>query len=133
MLDRLPCLYSFRTDFKRVRRANKTLADLPRGMGYIGSDLFAFRPEWWLEVRAEFPDLLLGYEGWDFVMRKMMERSRFDPAEFPSFIYHEEHAAYWKEHIDDAPGQQHNRALAERWAAESGYEAEMHVQPPFLF
>lgn len=132
-LESVGCCYSFRVDFQRLDRPIETLAELSTGQPYCGADLFAFTPRWWIEHRSQIPDLLLGYEGWDFVMKRAMERSGFDPNSIPPVIWHERHNSDWQTNLLTAKGNLHNRALCIKWAIANGERDELYMHPPFLF
>lgn len=83
-----------------------------------GSDFFVFSVNWWLEEGVHiFPDMLLGREAWDAVMRNIMRRS--GGVELPGIIWHERHASFW-ERNRQAPGSRHNARLAGEWFAKYG-------------
>ncbi len=110
-------VFAHRHDFHRL--------DQPRqpggGKWYPGSDLFAFTREWWDQHGAEVPDLLLGAEFVDCVLRQVIKRS--GGGEVCRAIYHERHASEWerKDRRQSDVANAHNRTLAERWFAETGY------------
>jgi hypothetical protein len=112
-------IYSFRRDFGPL---NTPLPDnmIQNGTDYVGCDLFAFRVAWWLTYADSFPDLLLGRETWDCVMRLIMNWTNSDAsAALPNMIYHERHATIWENHKNRhrLPSQIHNLNLAKRWMA----------------
>lgn len=39
---------------------------------HVGADIFIFTKRWWLEVRSEFPDMILAREAWDLVLRTLI-------------------------------------------------------------
>jgi hypothetical protein len=39
---------------------------------HVGADIFVFTKRWWLEVRSEFPDMILAREAWDLVLRTLI-------------------------------------------------------------
>jgi hypothetical protein len=87
-----------------------------------GSDLFAFTPAWWRTARGRVPDMVIGAEGWDAVMRWVMRESGGGEL-FPAVSWHQQHRPFWAEGviITENPAQKHNRALAAAWAKDNGY------------
>lgn len=114
------CCYGQRADVARFGNPLSFEA-LSRAQLQGGTDLFCFTPEWWEHVRDEVPDILLGTEGWDFVMKSLMARAGF--SRMPCVIYHENHYSYWKrpENIITDPAQAHNRRLCTEWAQRCRY------------
>lgn len=125
-LSRGPCCHSRRIDVQdaTVRRSRNDLTDQRPSMG---SDLFAFRPEWWLKHRQEFPEMFIACEAFDFMLRWLMEQDNPDAAIWPPVLYHQEHRSYWAERENRLanPAQRHNRLVARSWCAKRG------IQPPF--
>jgi hypothetical protein len=114
--------YCFRRDFKHL---TTLLPDpiIKKGQHYCGSDLYAFRVGWWKFYREEFPDMLLGREAWDAVLRILIEMSH--PNQNPTLydlIYHERHASVWENpiHRRTIPSQLHNIRLARTWMLSFG-------------
>ncbi|HXE54240.1 MAG TPA: hypothetical protein VN541_14550 [Tepidisphaeraceae bacterium] len=106
------CYYSFRYEHGGFIRP---LDDAAVGSApiYSGADLFAFTRAWWERHRDDYPDLLLGAEAWDGVLKVMMNDSGFEPGS--PIVYHEAHAAHWSQHLLTSPSQLHNRKLAAEW------------------
>jgi hypothetical protein len=110
-MDDVDVCYAFRRDFPRL---DKPLPDseIRQGSLYSGTDLFAFRVSWWHKNRDSVPDMLIGTEYWDWVMRMVIDRSEPDKSvSFIDLIYHERHGTYW-EHPDNrgtCSSQMHNR------------------------
>lgn len=80
------------------------------GAEYPGADAFAFTRRWWTEHRDEIPDLVLGAEGWDLVLRNVDSGP-----ELPNLVYHQRHFTRW-EHDGSRqtrPSQIHNRRLTQ--------------------
>lgn len=120
----ISAVYCFRRDFGRL---NTPLPDhlIPKGAHYVGSDLYAFRVGWWRHYRADFPDMLLGRECWDAVLRLLIDQS--SPSQNPTLqnlIYHEWHPSTWEapQNRGTLPSQLHNRQLARAWMRAWGYE-----------
>jgi hypothetical protein len=117
------CCFSRRVD---VSNADKPLSrkELEGSHPHCGTDLFAFRVGWWKSIREAFPDLLLGCEGWDFILRHTMLAERPDAEIRPSIIYHERHQSFWSKtsEIVSNPGQVYARRLCKAWASANGFE-----------
>jgi len=117
------CCFAHRWDFSKITRVPVNEEEIKQGRWYAGSDLFAFTKTWWEARSAHFPDMLVGREGWDMVMRNLMKRS-VDPAnrsqiELHKAIVHERHASLW-EAQKNLGGNAYNRALAHAWLQRHG-------------
>lgn len=108
------CCWSSRRDMLKIHRVWLKQQDImDRGESFVGVDLVAFTVKWWTENQGLYPDLLLGYEGWDWCFKFQMGAE----AEVPPLVYHEVHQEpYWHRHRRMAPGQIHNRRLCNEWA-----------------
>lgn len=115
------CCYSRRVDVADAK-IPYTRDMLARSKSYAGKDLFAFTPDWWRRHRDDFPDLLLGCEGWDHVMSVLMNASSEHAKIDPPIVYHERHTPYWSRAPRNDPGQAHNRRLCIQWAVKSGHK-----------
>jgi hypothetical protein len=110
----------FHAHRREYPRIDKPLTDdeVCRGELYPGVDLFAFTPDWWKENRDQMPDMVLGGEAWDLVLRELQRRTSTKPGHFvrhfTGIIYHERHSSIWcrPEHIKTLPCQHHNVPLA---------------------
>lgn len=91
-----------------------------------GFDAFAMRPEWWHEHRALMPDMLIGREGWDTVLRVLMHEDATgeritsgsvihdfasSPACLDGVLWHAPHESPWKQARYTSSGNAHNRGL----------------------
>lgn len=107
------CLYAFRRDFKSL---TKLLApeEVKAGHDYVGTDVFVFRRKWWRDNGATMPDMLLGAEGWDAVLRHLMHETESDCGIVRDQVYHERHDSTWErsENRYSLPSQIHNLKLA---------------------
>lgn len=122
------CCYSNRRDFKRLQRPLSS-AEVKGGEFYPGNDWFAFRVGWWLKHRDEYPDMLVGAEAWDCIMRMLMESTQSQPIVFTDFIYHEKHESPVYDHADNRmnlPTQKHNRGLAQAWMKSRNIDPKPH-------
>lgn len=77
-----------------------------------GVDLIAFKPDWWSKYRDEIPDMLIGREAYDWIIRTLAEELHGKSIYVDDVIGHEPHESFWKKNKKTNPGQQHNRALA---------------------
>ncbi len=108
--------YTHRWDFHRpISAPLANEAEIRRGEWYPGSDAFFFSAGWWRENGHEFPDMILGREKNDEVLRLLIKRH--GGVEIPGAIYHEKHPSFWEHHgqLEKNPGNQFNRALAAKW------------------
>ena len=85
---------------------------------YPGSDWFWMSAKWWREHRDEMPDMVLGREFWDCVLRQLMKKH--DGREVLRAVWHEKHASAWEQpgNREFLPGNVHNRGLANWWFAQ---------------
>jgi hypothetical protein len=114
--------YAFRQDFPSI---TKVLGDdeIVRGGDYCGSDLFAFRVGWWRQYGSNFPDMLIGTEAWDAVLRVLIDMSQPGPDNaIPNLIYHERHPSMWENPKNrySLPSQKRNLRLAWDWLLKRG-------------
>lgn len=110
--------FAHRWDFYQANRVVASDADFQAAQWYPGSDLFAFTHLWWEHNGPLFPDMVLGREGWDMVMRNLIKRSH--GAELHKAIWHERHPSRWEQPGLSLPGNEHNRKLAHAWLAKFG-------------
>jgi len=90
--------------------------DIRKLKWYAGSDMFCFTMAWWKQFKNDFPDMLIGCEAWDRIMRELI---RFTGgSELIEAIYHERHESKWEEERLTHPGNIHNRTLARKWLKE---------------
>jgi hypothetical protein len=124
ILDRMAregCAYTHRRDFPRLDRPLANEEAVRRGAWYPGSDAFFFTVAWWRKHREEFPDMVLGREQCDEVLRQLIKRH--GGREIPDAIYHEKHRSFWENdgNREGNPANQHNRRLARKWFLRTGY------------
>jgi len=82
---------------------------------HCGSDLFAFKKQWWTAFGHEFTDFLMAAEQWDLCFNKLIEMHSMVPFfNFTELIFHKEHDALWGKpsNINTLPSQVHNRKMA---------------------
>lgn len=130
------CCYSRRVDVADAVLPY-TREVLAQYRAHVGADLFAFSAGWWRAHRDEFPDLLIGCEGWDWIARRVLERHNPDAEINPAVIYHERHSPQWawSKNIHANPGQQWNRRICEEWARDNGFESALFApgESQYLF
>ena len=85
------------------------------GYEYIGTDIFVMRPEWWKAHRGAFPDMILGAEMWDHLLRGMMRLENLP--EVSNLVYHEFHDSRWtlEHNRHTLRSQRHCRHLGHQW------------------
>lgn len=110
------CAWASRHEFIRLP-VQPTCLDIIGGRKHCGADLFAFTPAWWRAHRRDYPDMVVGCEAVDLVMRKLMAAT--GGVELHAALAHEEHASWWQTHRGD-PAARHNRQLAGEWLAKRG-------------
>jgi hypothetical protein len=124
ILDTVPrhgAAYSHRWDFARLDKPLSNEAQVQRGKWYPGSDAFFFTVGWWKAHRDEYPDMILGREQCDEVLRQLVKRH--GGREIKAAIYHEKHESFWDRPENHGPneGNRHNRRLARKWFLRTGY------------
>ena len=110
------CAFASRHEFVRLPKM-PTCIEIIIARKHCGCDFFVFRPRWWQANRRDMPDMILGCEAWDLVLRKLM--ASCNGAELHAAIAHEEHGATWQGRRND-PSALHNRKLAGEWLAKRG-------------
>lgn len=105
------CLWAHRWDFNDLQVEPKP-HQLFDGQLYVGVDLFAFTVAWWKQHGQEYPDMLLGSEAWDWMMRELMKLNR--GVEWNTGIFHQRHDPFWghPRNKNSNPAQLHNKRLA---------------------
>ncbi len=116
------CAFTHRWDFyfpMTVPLANEE--QVKRGKWYSGSDAFFFTVGWWAQHGREYPDMLIGREQNDEVLRQLIKRH--GGLELHGAIYHEKHPSYWEHHgnREQNPGNLYNKRLAAGWFLRNGY------------
>lgn len=130
------CAYTHRHDLSRIDKIITSEADVgDRCSWYPGSDWFFMTVAWWKKHSAEFPDMVVGREFWDAVMRQLMKK--YGTREIQKAVWHEKHVSLWEQpgNRQNLPGNVHNRQLAMRWFAENRsddkdpYRTTWNIQP----
>lgn len=126
------CFYSARIDLEKLPEP-LVPENIPTGNTiYSGADLFAFTSEWWNQHRERIPDILMAFEGSDFVLKALMRESGFIPGSpCIAHVTHED-SSNWKFN-NKRPGQIHNRAACKAWAEENGYAHYLLPNGDYLF
>lgn len=124
--------YSMRRDFNHDFDAPIPDDKIPRGSGYVGSDLYAFRVRWWTQARKDYPDMLVACELWDAVLRQTITDS--NPKRIvsvPDLSYHRRHASTWENTANRyrLKGQIHNLQLGSTWLRNHGTDPAIHGVP----
>jgi hypothetical protein len=109
--------YSQRMDFRRIDRTMVNEIEIATGTKYPGADFFAFKKKWWIKRSQFFPDMLLGREAWDMIMRDLVRST--GGIELHNATYHEMHESHWLQNRQCA-GNEHNKRLAREWLAANG-------------
>jgi hypothetical protein len=115
--------YAYRNDFTRL---DSPISDdeIANGHKYAGCDLFVIRVGWWRKNHELFPDMILGREGWDKILRELIKLS--GGRELKSCIYHERHSSFWENphNLNRDPSNLRNRLLARNWLIERNMPLE---------
>jgi hypothetical protein len=122
-LRKYSAVYAHRWDFTNLDNQIPWMR-VGKGRWYPGVDLIAFTRQWWMSVRDEFPDLILGREGWDCVMRMLIKSTGGD--EVHKTIYHQVHGSEWSRNRYTSPSNIYNRSLSRRWLLDNGYDPKPH-------
>lgn len=121
--------YCYRRDFNHDYSEPIPDDVVPRGDDYVGSDLYAFRTFWWRKVRGDFPDMLLGHELGDAILRRLIDSTNFGkPTMLRNLIYHRRHASWWEkaENRYRLNGQIHNLTQGANWLRQKGVNPSVH-------
>ena len=95
-LKKVPAIYCYRRDFDPFFEA---IPDdkIKEGFDAPGSDLYAFTVEWWKANRLKFPLMVLAREGWDSILRTVIdEKGDYPKTRMENLIYHARHEAMWE-------------------------------------
>lgn len=113
--------FTHRWDFDRLDEPLRSESDVVRGDWYPGSDAFFFTAKWWRRHRGEYPEMFVGREQCDEVLRQLVKRH--GGLEIHGAVYHERHPSFWCEgdNRESNPGNVHNRRLARKWFLRTGY------------
>ncbi len=90
------CAYAYRRDFSKLDKP-LTPGEIIAGEDYCGTDVFIFTVKWWNDNIASVPDMLMGCEAWDPVMRQLMHETDSNVGIFKDLFYHQRHASVWEQ------------------------------------
>lgn len=122
-LQSLEAVWGHRRDFYHPFTKPIPDQDVPKGQLYPGIDLFAFRVRWWRDYSHEFPDLLLGMEGWDpCMMTLMIQTQDGKDCEVKDYCWHEKHASFWESNRYSLMAQRWNLKNEIPWLASLGVD-----------
>ena len=117
-LQKSTACYSYRFDFNHKLMKLPTDPEFSKGQLYPGSDLVAFRASWWMANRHKMPDMVLGYEAADPVLRQLVDETNLGMSnEVVGLIAHERHYSRWEDSKNRyrLKGQLHNLILAKKF------------------
>lgn len=121
LLETYPALHCHRRDFGRLEEPiNDNL--IPTGAHYPGSDAFVFTAGWWRKHHSDFPDLVMGVEVWDKIMRQLVVKTA--GGELKDAIYHEWHPSFWEQNRLTNPSNIYCRNLAREWLKKNNLPLE---------
>lgn len=119
------CAYTHRHDVcgKQIDSPILSESDVANLQWYPGSDWFFMSKTWWIKHGDEMPDMVLGREFWDAVLRQIMKKHGTE--EIHLSVWHEKHSSYWEQpgNRQNLPGNNHNRALATKFFAANKSDA----------
>jgi hypothetical protein len=116
------CAFTHRWDFHtKLEKPFTHEGQIRRGEWYPGTDACFFTVQWWIEHRHEYPDMLVGREQNDEVLRQLIKRH--GGLEIPAAIYHEKHPSFWEHHGRrmTGNGNLYNQRLARAWFRKMGF------------
>lgn len=121
------CAYGYRRDFKELTGV-LTDKEISKGEDYCGTDVFIFRRQWWKEHGSKFPDMLMGCEAWDPVMRQLMHETDSNCFVLRDLFYHQRHDSVWEkaENRYTLASQIHNLTLAKKFFSERNIDAAIY-------
>lgn len=96
-----------RREHRRLNRA-LTAAELMQGRKHVGADIFCFTKEWWTQYGYNMPDMLMGFENWDYVLRTII--MSHGGREIDGLCYHEIHTGDWFKNRN-SPAAKHNQRM----------------------
>ena len=87
------------------------------GKWYPGSDVFGFSVRWWKTYGDQYPDMILGAEFVDAVLRQLIKFN--GGTELHRCVYHERHTSQWQLQPRNKANL-HNKRLAAAWFKKHG-------------
>ncbi|MDB6110584.1 MAG: hypothetical protein JWR69_2334 [Pedosphaera sp.] len=125
-LQTVDACYCYRRDFHHRVESPIPDADYAKGLDYAGSDLKAFRVIWWRAYREDMPDMLIGNEAYDPVLRQLIDETNGaeNGTRIRDVICHERHGSYWEnpKHRYTLKSQLHNLGLAKAFFVARGID-----------
>lgn len=127
LVNKTGAVHSHRRDFDKLENI-LTLQEIEKGRHYPGSDLFAFTREWWFEHMNEMPDMVLGYEGWDRILRSII--IKYGGSEIKNGVYHEYHHPHWVQPgvRENHPVNRHCRKVGGEWLKKNNLPLQEFAQ-----
>jgi hypothetical protein len=119
LLDEVPkcgAIFGSRREHAKLMRP-LTLEQMMKGYKHVGADVFAFTRAWWDENKADFPDMLIGFEQFDLVLKKLILVT--GGRELDDLCYHSVHLPDWVKRRETAGGK-FNRTQAFNWYKQHG-------------
>lgn len=104
-------IWGARSEFRRLD-SPPSMTSLAGSYKHVGADLFAFTRGWWEKNGREFPDMVLAFENWDYIMRGIINMT--GGKELFYLAAHECHPSYWLQNRN-SPASIHNRNLSHGW------------------
>jgi hypothetical protein len=121
--------YAYRRDFHHQITKPVPDTDYEKGMLYAGSDLFAFRKIWWDIMKDEMPDMIIGYEAYDPMLRLLADETNpHSKTRFDNLICHERHGSIWEkaENRYTLKGQLKCLSMAKQFFSQHGINPAIH-------
>jgi len=119
------CAFAHRWDVegKQIEAPINSESDVAKLHWYPGTDWFWMSKEWWNKHSDEMPDMIIGREFWDAVLRQIMKK--YGTREIFRSVWHEKHASVWEQpgNRENLPGNKHNRFLATQFFVENKSDA----------
>jgi hypothetical protein len=124
-LQAVDAVYGYRRDFHHRLETPVADADYVKGNAYPGSDIYAFRVFWWNTVKDQMPNMILGGEGWDPLMRVLIDTINLPGDKvLRDLICHERHGGvnHWEHPVNryKSGWNLHNLTLAKKFCAMRG-------------
>jgi len=95
-LKKVDACYCFRKNFSAdtVEISDAQIREKP---DWVDSELHAFKVSWWKENRKKYPNMVLGREGIDAIMRVLIDEGGDWPAtKLDGLVWHIAHEAFWE-------------------------------------
>lgn len=114
-------LHGHRVDFPRIDSPIHE-SEYSKGTPYPGTDLVIFTAGWWRRNVHDYPDLIMGCEIWDRVMRELIKKTKGE--EIKLACAHEKHASLWEAQRMTLPSNIYCRNLARTWLKKNNLPLE---------